>query len=187
MIGMQAKEVLLDLLSDNSNRVHQLLDEISDDCLHWQPHPDTNSIAITLWHVSRAFDVFLTQHILARPNTEENWVKSNWKQKTGYDPRGLGTNGWGMLTGYNREEVGAIPQFSKEILRGYYDEMDSTIRSFVEGTGEEMLAQAAPGVEGRRTNFYWIRHPLFDLTRHVGEMLALRTIWDLQMKKEGPD
>ena len=177
---MQGKDLLLDLLEDNTKRVHQLLDEITDDCLHWQPNPDANSIAVTFWHVSRVFDVFMTQHIKDEPNEKEIWVQSGWAQKTDYDPRGLGVNGWGMLTGYSLDEMQQIPRFGKEILRGYYDEMVDVIQTYLENTSEEELAQSAPGFERKRTKFYWVRHPLYDLTRHVGEMLALKSMWERQ-------
>ena len=177
---MQGKNLLLDLLEDNNKRVHQLLDEVTDECLHWQSDPEANSIAVTLWHASRAFDVFMTQHIKDEPNEKEVWIQSGWAERSGYDPRGLGTNGWGMLTGYSPDEMRQIPQFEKDVLLGYYDEMVDVIRIYVEKTGEEELAQDAPGFEGRRTKFYWVRHPLFDLTRHVGEMLALKAMWERQ-------
>jgi len=107
-------------------------------------------------------------------------MQSSWAEKSGYDPRGLGVNGWGMLTGYSLEEMQQIPKFEKDILRGYYDEMVAVIQTYVEETSEAELAQPAPGFEGKRTKFYWVRHPLFDLTRHVGEMLALKAMWERQ-------
>lgn len=181
---MQGKVLLLDLLDDNTKRVHQLLDEITDECLHWQPDPDANSIAVTLWHVSRVFDVFMTQQIKDENNEREIWIQSGWSRKAGYDPRGLGVNGWGMLTGYSLDEMRQIPRFGKDILRGYYDEMVDVIHTYVKNTSEEELAQPASGFEGKHTKFYWVRHPLFDLTRHVGEMLALKAMWE---RKQGSD
>jgi DinB superfamily len=177
---MQGKDLLLDLLDDNTRRVRQLLEEITDGCLHWQPDLDANSIAVTLWHASRAFDVFMMQHIKGQSNEKEIWIQSGWANKSGYDPRGVGTNGWGMLTGYSPDEMRRIPRFEKEILRGYYNEMVAIIQSYLEKTNEEELSQTAPGLEGRRTKFYWVRHPLFDLTRHVGEILALKAMWERQ-------
>ena len=177
---MQGRDLLLDLLDDNTKRVHQLLDETTGECLHWQPDPDANSIAVTLWHASRAFDVFMTQHIKDQSNEKEVWIQSGWAEKSNYDPRGLGTNGWGMLTGYSLDEMRQIPKFGKEILRGYYHEIVTVIQTYVRETNEEELAQPAPGFEGKRTKFYWVRHPLFDLSRHVGEMLALKAMWERQ-------
>jgi hypothetical protein len=123
------------------------------------------------------FDVFLTQHIKNQSNEKEVWFQSGWVVKTGYDPSGLGVNGWGMLTGYSLDEMRQIPRFGIEILRGYYDEMVAVTQTYLKDTSEEELAQPAPAFEGKRTKFYWVRHPLFDLTRHVGEMLALKAMW----------
>jgi len=85
-----------------------------------------------------------------------------------------------MLTVYSLDEMRQIPKFGKEILRGYYDEMVNVIETYLEKTSEEELAQPAPGFEGKRTKSYWVRHPLFDLTRHMGEMLALKAMWERQ-------
>jgi uncharacterized damage-inducible protein DinB len=174
---MQGKQVLLDLLEDNNGRVHQLLEECNDVLLHWQSDPEANSIASTLWHVSHVFDVFMNQHIQDLPYQQEAWFQSGWEQKTGYNPHGSGTNGWGMLTDYRVQEMQKIPALEKEVLRRYFDEVISVIRSFLEQTGEQELAKAAPGYAGRQTKFFWIRHALFDLTRHVGEMMAFKPSW----------
>ena len=42
---MDRRELLIDLLDDNLSRYDWLLSQISDDCLHWQPDPQANSIA----------------------------------------------------------------------------------------------------------------------------------------------
>jgi hypothetical protein len=39
------------------------------------------------------------------------------------------------------------------------------------------LFQPSAGFEGKQTNYYWIRHALWDLTRHLGEMMALHSMW----------
>lgn len=47
------------------------------------------------------------------------------------------------------------------------------------------LSAKAPGYNGQQTNWFWVRHPLFDMTRHVGEMLALKGQWERQSKAPG--
>lgn len=175
---MTINYVLLDLIDDSNRRVHAILDETTDDCFYWQPDPAANSIATTLWHVARAMDVFYTQHILDRPPEEEVWIQSGWMEKAGYDPRGIGTNGWGMLTGYSQEEAAAIPPMDKELLGGYYDEVMMTIQAYVESAPEENWLESAPGFEQRQTYYFWIKHPLFDLTRHLGEIYHIKAVWE---------
>lgn len=180
---MSRKEVLFELLDDNMRRIHRLLDEPDCDFLYWSPDGEANNIAITIWHVTRAHDVFLTQHILAKPADEEIWVKSGWMKRAGYDPRGIGANGWGSITGYTREEVGEIPRMNTDLLRGYFDETLASVRGYLETTSDELLDQASIGSDGKQTNYFWIRLPLFDQTRHVGEILALKAMWDRKTRE----
>ena len=42
----------------------------------------------------------------------------------------------------------------------------------------ELLDEPPIGFEGRQPNYFWGRHPLFDMTRHVGELLAFKAMWD---------
>lgn len=177
---MESKAVLLDLFADNNRRVHQLLDDSPLECLYWQPDPGANNIAVTIWHATRVFDVFKTRHIDDLAGEMEIWKRSGWIEKTGYDPYGLGTNGWGTIQGYSMEEVAEIPPMSKAHLGGYYDEVVGVLQAYLEETPEEELGQFAPGFEGKQTNFFWVKHPLYDLTRHVGEMLAIKAQWERQ-------
>ncbi len=111
---MTPNDVLIDLLEDNRRRLSRLLSTINDDTLYWQPEEDANNIAITIWHMARIFDVFLTQQAMGRLAEEECWFLYGWAVQTGYDPRGIGQNGWGMLTGYTQVEVAAIPKLTRE-------------------------------------------------------------------------
>jgi len=113
---MNANDVLIDLLEDNRRRLLRLLNTLSDECLMWKPEADANSITVTIWHMARIFDVFLTQQAKGCISEEECWFRHSWAEQTGYDPRGIGQNGWGMLTGYTQEEVDAMPQLTRGIL-----------------------------------------------------------------------
>jgi hypothetical protein len=104
-------------------------------------------------------------------------------EKAGYDPRGIGANSWGSITGYTREEVGEIPRMNSDPLRGYFDETLASIRRYLETTSDELLDQASIGSDGKQTNYFWIRLPLFDQTRHVGEMLAMKAMWDRKTRE----
>ena len=175
---MNPQDVLLQLLDENDYWIRHLLDEASPECLHWQPDSAANSIAVLIWHVARACDVFMTQHILNQSADAEQWQQGGWAEQMGYDPRGIGTNGWGMLTGYSVEEVAAIPRMEATVLRGYYDDASGVIREYLTTTPLETLEENAPGYGGQQPNWVWVRHPLFDMTRHVGEMLALHGLWE---------
>ena len=175
---MTRKTVLLELLDDNQRRIEKLLTAEQQGYLYWSPDDGGNSIAVTIWHAARVHDVFLTQHIHARPADREIWFASGWAEKCGYDPRGIGTLGWGAVTGYSLEEVKAMPAFEADTLLGYFEEVAAAIRTYLDETPEEMLDEPSRGFEGKQTNYHWIRHPLFDTTRHVGEALAFKAMWE---------
>lgn len=55
---MNDKDVLLDLINRFSVWVHWVIDEMTLDTLIWQPDQEANYIAVTMWHISRSFDLF---------------------------------------------------------------------------------------------------------------------------------
>lgn len=174
---MEGSQVLLELIQDNAARIHWLVDTCTADCLYWTPDKEANSIAVTIWHTARTFDVFMTQHILNHPVDAEIWYSSGWAEKTGYFPIGIGSYGWGIVSGYSVDEVRRIPKMNAQILIGYFDEVISGITKYLENTPSEVLKATAPGFENKQTNYFWIRQPLFDLTRHMGEILAIQALW----------
>ena len=181
---MNGIDILSDILQDNQRRIHWLLGEIDDDCLHWRPDPGANSIAITIWHCARVADVFFTQHILNEPATAELWSIQSWTEKTGYDPYGIGLNGWGTLQGYSVAEVEAMPHFSREHLLRYSDAVIMAVSNHLQTLDETTLQATAPGYDGQQSVYFWIKAPMLDLTRHVGEMLAIMATWQRQEVRE---
>lgn len=180
---MGSPQVLIELIQDNANRIHGLLENCNPDCLHWTPDKEANSIAVTIWHAARSCDVHMTQHILKQPTEAEIWFASGWANKVNYHPVGIGTYGWGIVTGYSVKEVRAIPTMNAQILGGYFDEVMEAVRNYLENTPDEILQEPSRGFESKQTNYFWIRHTLFDLTRHVGEMLAIQAMWSRKYNK----
>ena len=175
---MDPQTVLLELLDENNWYINNLLEECSEECLHWQPHPAANSIAVTIWHTSRIFDIFIHQYIRNLSSDAELWLSNGWARQTDYDPRGTGTLGWGAVTGYSSAEMQQIPKLDKNILAQYYAAVTKLLKDYIQETDIEKLLEKAPGYGEKQTNYFWVRHPIFDLTRHVGECLALRSLWE---------
>lgn len=175
---MNANDVLIDLLNDNVRRLHRVMDAMSEDCLYWTSDPEANSIAVTVWHMGRLFDVFLTQQAQGKEATNEMWFSSGWAERTGYDPKGIGRDGWGSVNDYAREEVAAIPHFSREDLLGYIDDVADGVTAFLSATRVEELLQAGVGFEGKYTKYQIIQMALLDNVRHLGEVFALQTMWE---------
>jgi hypothetical protein len=175
---MNANDVLIDLLEDNRRRLHRVFGLMRDDCLVWKPEAEANSIAITVWHMARILDVFLTQQAKGDLPEEECWFQQGWAAQTGYDPRGIGQNGWGMLTGYRPEEVVAIPPLTREQELGYLDQVYDRVKEYLSGMPIEKLLTPAPGFDGKYTKYQCIQMALMDNVRHLGEIFAIQARWE---------
>lgn len=177
---MNANDVLIDLLEDNRRRLHRLCAGIPDKLLSWRPEAEANSIAITLWHMARMFDVFLTLQAKGCSPEVECWFLHGWAKRTGYDPRGLGLNGWGMLTGFSPGEVAALPELSRELVLGYLDDVYDTVKEYLVNTPIETLLLPGAGFEGKYSRYQCIQMPLMDNVRHLGEIFAIQSRWNRQ-------
>jgi hypothetical protein len=181
---MNANDVLIDLLEDNRRRLHRLFDVMNDNCVIWKPEAEANSIAITVWHMGRIFDVFLTQQTEGYLPEEDCWFRYGWAEQTNYDPRGIGQNGWGMLTGYTQEEVAAIPRLSREQILGYLNKVYDVVKMYLASTPVEKLQTSAAGFDGKYTKYQCIQMALLDNVRHLGEIYAIKARWDRQIKQQ---
>jgi hypothetical protein len=175
---MNANEVLIDILEDNRRRLQRLFEALPAECLTWKPEAGANSISITLWHMARMFDVFLTLQAQGSAPEEQCWFRNGWAQQADYDPRGLGLNGWGMLTGYTQKEVASIPALACEQAYGYMNDVYDTVREYLLNTPVETLQTPAPGFEGKYTQYQCIQMPLLDNVRHLGEIFAIKARWE---------
>ena len=180
---MNANDVLIDLLADNRRRLQRVFDAMSDACLVWRPDPEANNITITVWHMARILDVFLTQQAKGDAPEQECWFQHGWARQTGYDPRGRGQNGWGMLTGYTPEEVAALPPLTREQVLGYLDQVYAAVKSFLAGTPIEKLLTPAAGFDGKYSQYQCIQMAMMDNVRHLGEIFAIKARWERQLKQ----
>jgi hypothetical protein len=171
-------EVMIDTLDDNLRRLKRVLADVQEECLHWQVDPAANSIAVILWHMGRFLDVFYTQLALGIPSEQECWFRCNWAEATGYDPRGLGRDGWGSLNEYTPEEVAAMPRFSREQLTGYLDDVYQSVREYLKATPMAVLAEPGVGFDGKYTRYQIISMALMDNIRHLGEIRLIKSLWD---------
>jgi GNAT superfamily N-acetyltransferase len=175
---MNANETLIDMLEDNRRRVIRALNTMTDACLDWKPEIGANNILITLWHMGRILDVFLTRQARGLEAENECWFRLGWVEQTGYDPRGKGQNGWGMLTGYTKEDVAAMPSLARQQVMGYLNEVYDSVIEFLAQTPEKELFLPGAGFEGRYSQYQCIQMALLDNVRHLGEMFAIKSSWD---------
>ena len=179
---MNANEMLIDLLEDNRRRLHRVFNAMSDECVFWKPDKETNNIEVTVWHMARIFDVFLTRQAKGDSAEEECWFRFGWAKKTGYDPRGIGQNGWGMITGYTQEEVVAIPKLTREQILEHLNDVYDTVKEYLSNIPVEKLQSPSAGFNAKYTKYQCIQMALLDNVRHLGEIYALKARWDRKNK-----
>jgi hypothetical protein len=174
--ALSANEVMIDYLDDTQRRLKRIMTGLDDEGLHWSSDPGANSIAVTMWHMGRLFDLFLTQQVWGEPSDRECWIRNSWAAQTGYDPRGLGRDGWGSVNGYTLDQVASMPRFTKEQLLAYLDEVYQAVRSYVQATSMTELAEPAPGFNQRYTKYQVLSMALLDNVRHLGEVRTLKAM-----------
>jgi len=182
---MNANDVLIDLLEDNRRRLYRGLNEMSDVLLTWQFEAGANNIIVTMWHMARILDVFLILQAEGHASEEECWFRRGWAERTGYDPRGIGQNGWGMLSGYSQDEVMAMPSLTREQAISYLNDVYDTVKEYLANTPIEKLEMPGIGFEGKYSQYQCIQMALLDNIRHLGEIFAIQSSWKRRRRHNG--
>ena len=175
---MQGTELYADLIATLTAGIHGEIGELSPQELDWQPDAEGNSIGVTVWHVSRWFDV-TARVFQERPPEEELWLTQGWAERTGYNPEGIGYRGLGALTGYTQPEVAAIPHLSATDLLAYLDQSSEALQAYLLALPSfEPLRQPVAGW-GRETPV--IKQDLLKVVfmgcaGHLGEIKALKAM-----------
>src|SRR6185312_9239945 len=144
-------EILADLVSHLTRGIRKAITGLSASQMAWRPDREGNSIGVTVWHCSRVLDVLKVQFLERQPAEAEQWHTQGWTQKTGYDPRGIGGDGLGMLSGYTQEEVTAIPPLIVEEQLAYLDQVGEALRQYILSLPEGALAQINTATERTQT------------------------------------
>jgi hypothetical protein len=180
---MTDKEVLLDLFQNLANALRWTIKDLSLDALRWQPDEEANNIAVTVWHISRAFDLFRVRLFESQPPEQELWHTRGWAARTGYDPRGIGGHGFGNLYGYTREEVAAVPILPADDLLAYFDQVYEAMVAYLGDVPAEALYQPAAGWPDKGYTVYtWLRNLLADGHEHLGEIKAIKAMWERRQR-----
>lgn len=168
-------ELLAELIEELSRDLHPEIEPLTDEELNWNPGPQANSIGVTLWHMARGMDFLGTRVLQARPAEEEYWHTKGWREKTGYDPRGIGYGGWGVVTGYAWEDVLGIPKFTAQEIMEYFDQSCHALSKQVRKLDQETAAEpVGEFMKGRLTRFQWVKQFYKGFQAHVGEIMAIK-------------
>ena len=158
-------EMLAEWVTDLHALIERQLARTPDPALHWRPARETNSIGDTVWHIARWLDLVCMWLQNAAPE-RQHWMADGWAERTGYDPRGVGTDGLGAISGYSFAEVEAIPKLRADQLREYLgavcDDVIPRLRS-ADDTAAQRYKGVVQGTFG-----------------HLGEIAAIRTLHERQ-------
>lgn len=179
-------ELLASWLDDLSRGVHRALDKMSPAQLAWQPDSEANSIGVTVWHMARWLDALATLALANCDAREQVWFGRGWAEKTKYDPRGIGSLGLGAVTGYSLQEVKAIPALAADQLLEYFDQALQTLKPKILALTPSDFAQPATalGEKEPRAIYYWIRAITQGCFAHIGEIQALKAMYDRAYRTE---
>jgi hypothetical protein len=170
-------ELLAGLIDDLLRDLQPEIEPLTPHDLAWQPGPRANSIGVTVWHIARGLDFLATRVLQGLPSELEQWHARGWLEKTGYDPRGKGYGGWGVLTGYSREDVLEIPTLTSHDLLAYLEQACHAASSQVRMLVPEKAFQPVPGLmSGKLTFFMWIKEFYKGFQAHVGEIVAIKAL-----------
>lgn len=121
---------------DIGARLRRRIADLDDDALRWRADDGGNNVRETVWHMARWIDV-LGRIASGGPQSSERWFTDGWVERTGYDPRGIGTDGLGTLTGYRFDDVLAIPHLSSAELLEYVDAVVPPLAGALRAAGED--------------------------------------------------
>lgn len=170
---MNTQELLLDWLDTLAARLIEEIEDTSVAAFTWQPDATANSIALTLWHIGRAWDVLTVRVLHQGPVIEEIWQQAGWRQRTGYDPTGKGWDGLGNLAGYTPAEVAEVPKQTKEELLTYLQQVYQPLRAAVAKLEPDELFT----IVEEQSLYDWISNFLRDGYEHLGEIKAIKAMW----------
>jgi hypothetical protein len=156
-------EQLAEWVADLRAALERQLERTPATALHWRPAREMNSIGDTVWHVARWLDLVTMWLENGAPETQ-HWIADGWAERTGYDPRGVGTDGLGAISGYTFAEVEAIPKLRADQLREYLGTVCDDVIPRLKAA-DDATAQRYKGV-------------IQGTFAHLGEIAALRTLHD---------
>ena len=165
---MRDTELMAKWFEDVGTGIRRRLASVDDDALEWRADDRGNNVRETVWHMARWIDV-LTRILRGTEPQTERWFTDGWAQRTSYDPRGIGDDGLGVLSGYTFQEVLAVPRLSATELVRY---LDSVIGPLAQRLRELPDDEAGARAVRRTTGI------LQGCLAHVGEidaLLAIRT------------
>ena len=174
---MDEIDVLAELYEDIVRDLGPEIMPLTAEELDWLPGPQANPIGVTVWHIARGMDFLVTRLMLQKGAEDEIWHTNGWRERSGYDPRGIGYDGWGVLTGYSWDEVLAIPRLGAPELMEYLEQSESALLRQLRTFTPETIHQPARAMLGGKLTYYrWVKEFYKGYQAHIGEIVAIKEL-----------
>jgi len=159
---METKELILNSLEQSQGYLIRALDGLTQEEVAWSPEPECNSIAFTLWHMTRVEDFFVNR-VLQRG--QELYVAEGWQEKLGTPDKAFQ---------FTVEELQAWPVPKMELLREYADSVRQKTLAFIESSPPEKMSELARPDRPPDTIGAILGRMSTETALHVGQIAYLR-------------
>ena len=166
-----AADGLISALENNFTTIDLALQDLSDEEFHRIPAPDCNSVAWTLWHLSRVMDSFIHTRLRDLPQL---WDANSWEQHYGM-PAGGENRG----LGWTHQMVCDWQPPSRALQMDYFEQVRTALREYLPSLTDAQMQQAKiiPPVSEPRTVAAALGQMTWDCVSHGGQIAFLRGMY----------
>ena len=164
---MYGVKLVEDTLLEMDDELKGALDGLTPDELSWRPTTWANSIGFTLWHVTRAEDLWIQKSTQGIPQLFET---GEWAGKWGIPSDHHGA-------GYDEDKLASFPNPPLEELLGYYGAVRQHTIKYLGQLTEEGLVGSLKAPVPRHKDYTVGRmfsHLLSEIGQHLGHIRYVR-------------
>jgi len=162
---MDHRDVARNGLDEYLTGVKSALDGLTPAELYWQPTPNSNHIAWTVWHMARAEDHWYNRYI---GQGEPVWTAGDFCAQLRLPAERSGA-------GDSAETVAAFPQLDMADILEYFDAVRAQSLKNLDKVTSSDLGQTREGARGEPPTIAWVLgHVLIEEAQHFGQIAYLR-------------
>jgi hypothetical protein len=152
--------------------VQEVVADLSEEGLRWQPNPTTPSIRFHLFHIARWGDDL--QQVITGAD-RQLWHAEGIAEGWGFDPETLGVGESGEML--DDETAMALPLPDRDVLMAYCDRVFTAVDQALAVVGDEDMRRVVTDSDGEATSLgASIAGQLSHTARHLGMIECLRGI-----------
>ncbi|MFP6679248.1 MAG: DinB family protein [Dehalococcoidia bacterium] len=164
---MDHRDVARNGLDETLSVLKSTIDGLTPVELYWQPAPNSNHIAWTVWHMSRAEDHWYNRYI---GQGEPVWTSGEYFTKLGLRE---GSSGFGD----SAEIVAKFPALDIAEILEYSDAVRTESLKNLDLVTATQLSETRDGVRGDPPTIAWVLgHVLVEQAQHLGQIAYIRGI-----------